>query len=657
MKEFLKQLNEAQYKAATTINGRVLIYAGAGTGKTFTIVSRVANMIDKGIPAEEILLLTFTNKAAKEMRDRVKLLIGESANAVTACTFHSFCANFMRRYAPIIKLERNFNIIDTPDSSDAMSISRQEFIDDKKSEGIKYNLKDFPSTKILLLLHETAINNCISIDEVIEEYFLSAYANEIKIILKKFMKYKRDRNILDYNDLLFFTKRILEEHEDIRHLMDNQFKYIQCDEYQDTNVIQNQILNLLSRDYQNLAVIGDDNQSIYGWRGANIENILSFNRVYPDCQTIILYENYRSSQEILNFANSVMSYATEGQEKKLHGQFHGENPKLVVVDNNYLENEYIINKIQEYYNSGISLKSMAVIARSARQTFGLELELNKIGMPFEKFGGIKFMEKAVIKDIMAFLRVCVNKKDELAWFRILQNYPGIGKTFARKISASICLNGIDILDTLYSKRKFAIYLAELKSTITKIDILELNDQLKYIIETYYPDIITRKIDSMDISDIGKMDLKIELKESLEEAIALYDLSSDYKTASKFLSDIALDATSNINNGDVLNITTIHSAKGLEYDVVFLMDAIEGITPKCKEGDDMDPEELRVFYVAITRSKKYLHVIVPKYCYSPLAINGILSHFINKDDVIDKLDNIYNIDLKPLRNDFDYFDLY
>lgn len=631
MKKYLQHLNPQQQEAATTINGRVFILAGAGSGKTATLVARVAYMLEQNINPEEILLLTFTNKAAKEMKSRIRNLIGSKAEKITACTFHSFCAIFLRKNAKLIGFDPNFTIIDNPDMMDALSISKQSFLSDKKTEKIEYNLKDFPTTSQIGQIYEASVNNNVNETHVIRLIpEISEYESEILDILKRFKEYKKDRNLLDYNDLLYFTQKLLEHDTLLRERMDKQYKYISCDEFQDTNTIQNEILNLMTIDYPNLAVVGDDNQSIYAFRYANINNILKFDEKYPDCKTIILNQNYRSSQDILDFSNAIMNYAIEGKQKTLKGLFRGSKPFLIVKDDCYEEADYIIKKIQE---KDFSLSDIAVICRSASQTYILEQKLNILGIPFNKFGGLKFMEKAIIKDLLAFLRLSINDKDELALFRLLQLYPGIGKTYAQKIATLVVKDSFDKAKETYKKRVFAPYIVELHNTINKLKDLDLNKQLIYLIKDYYVNVVERKIKMQSISESKKNDAYVSLKESLLDAETLQIMASKYRSTSNFLADIVLDATADEDEvDDKLNITTIHSAKGLEYKVVFIMDCIEGVTPRCPKNSPENPEELRCLYVAATRAKEELYIMIPRY-YNMKNLKGYISHFINKPDII------------------------
>jgi DNA helicase-2/ATP-dependent DNA helicase PcrA len=653
MKNYLQKLNPEQYDAATTINGRVFILAGAGSGKTATLVSRVAYMIDQDINPKEILLLTFTNKAAKEMKSRIQDLIGTKANQITACTFHSFCAVFLRKNANLIGFSPDFTIIDSPDMMDALSMSKQSFLSDKKAEQKEYNLKDFPSTSKIGQVYEASVNNNVSQEKIIGSIStLAEYETEILDILKRFKEYKKSRNLMDYNDLLYFTQRLLENDEFLRKKIDEQYKYISCDEYQDTNTIQNEILNLMTKDYPNLAVVGDDNQSIYAFRYANIDNILNFDKIYPECKTIVLNQNYRSSQEILDLSNVIMNYAIEGKQKKLKGMFKGQKPCLIVKEDCYDEADYIVRKIQEI---DCDLSDIAIICRSASQTYILEQKLNMVGIPFDKFGGLKFTEKAIIKELLAFLRLSINDKDELALFRLLQLYPGIGKTYAQKISTLVITDSFDKAKDTYKKRVFAPYIAELCEVINKLKSLELKDQLTFLIEEYYPEVMDRKIKLQSISESKKSDAYAAFEDTLIDAETLKIMASKYKSTVSFLADIVLDATIDDDETiDKLNITTIHSAKGLEYKVVFIMDCIEGVTPRCPEHAIENPEELRCLYVAVTRAKNELYIMIPQY-YNMKNIKGYLSHFINKPDILNTCKrNVSNAELRKLVSPIKYY---
>lgn len=604
---YLDELNAEQKKAATTINGPVLIIAGAGSGKTKTLVSRVAYMLDNGINSENILLLTFTNKAAKEMKERIGKSVGQKAKDVTACTFHSFFANFLRYNCKIVGISNKFNILDSPDAMEALSIAKELYLEEM---GWKDYAQDFPSKRLIMNAYSESVNSCISVREAVEKNFDKVFWNDIERIITIYKKYKKERSLLDYDDILMYSCMILEDEESIRKGLQAKYKYISCDEYQDTNIIQDKILRLMCpQQNPNICVVGDDNQSIYKFRFAEVDNIFTFEKRYPGTQKIILNQNYRSSQEILNFSNTIMEHATEGIKKNMIGQFSGPKPELVRTPSNQEEVDFIINRVLSAYRSGTPLKEMAVIIRYSRQSFLLEKSLTMLGIKFKKFGGEKFMEKEVVKDILSFLRIAVNNGDEIALYRILKRYPGIGKKYAKEIADTATEFGLNQVLKLYPKRSFNKYLQEFVSKIDEINEVEIQDQLSLLIKDYYPSLIDMTINASKSKD--KNEYRKKLTEQLEESEILFEMAEDYKSSKKFLEDLILDATEPSDDEDYLNITTIHSAKGLEYDIVFIMDLINGIIPKDNLPPDNIPEELRCLYVAATRARKQMYLMFPQ----------------------------------------------
>lgn len=325
--EYLRGLNKEQLEAVTNIEGPMLVLAGAGTGKTKTLVSRVSYMIRNGVEPRQILLLTFTNAAAREMASRAGAM---GANGILATTFHSFCRMFLCVYGKYVGFPK-FTVIDYSDSKSIMGMVRDRFKTDEK---------DFPTVKSIYKVYEYAVSNMIPYSKAAGK-FLSEYQEEAVFIIKNFMEYKRSRSLMDFEDLLYYMVELLEKNECIRKNTDAFYQYIMCDEYQDTNVIQNHILELMSKDYENLCVVGDDNQSIYAFRGANIGNILQFSDRHPGCRCIKLIENYRSSQQILDVSNAVMSFAIQGIQKKLHGQVSGIRPRIINTANEYQSADYL----------------------------------------------------------------------------------------------------------------------------------------------------------------------------------------------------------------------------------------------------------------------------------------------------------------------------
>ena len=635
---YLDKLNVDQYLVATTINGQMLVTAGAGTGKTTAIVSRVAYLIDNDIPASKILLLTFTNKAASEMQSRIRTLVGNTANDITACTFHSFCANFLRKHSKLAGLDSNFTVIDSTDATEVVSLMRENFFEQQKAKGdIVYDYKEFPTAKKIYSAISKSINCDIPIEEVINFKSFGHYEFEVTSIIKLYIQYKKERKLVDYDDLLMYTRYILKKHESIRSKIDNDYAYIMVDEYQDTNKIQDSILDLITQDNNNLVVIGDANQAIYGFRGADVDNILTFEKRHPGCASVALGQNYRSSQEILDAVNAVMRYSSEAPINDLTGQFHGARPAILVSEDNHEECLFIIDNIKQLMEDGVKLNDMAVIFRSAKQSFELELLLAKNDIPFEKFGGMKFFEKKIVKNILSYIRAGISHTDEIALYRLLQFYPGIGSATAKKIAAAVREKGLDELGVIYSKTKYGKTLNEILTVIKHIQPLPIKEQLEYIFP-YYNKVAEEAINAKRIDDSRKADELVIKDKEIDEALAILDMIGEYTNARQFLEDMMLEIPVNKQSSDRLNLTTIHSAKGLEYDYVMLMDAIQGITPKTKQGDDEDQEELHCLYVAMTRAKKCLQLYVPRYHTSwQGGTEGTLSHFINNYSIIDKFD--------------------
>lgn len=588
-------------------------------------------MLEQGISPENVLLLTFTNKAAKEMKERIVKLVGVEANKIKATTFHSFCAYILRLYHKQAQVSEDFVIIDASDELEIMRIVLSEYILEQKKLGNIINRSYFFSPEDMVTIYDCIINNNITLEQLVNTNTDLKDSKEcIREILKAFANYKKEKNYLDYNDLLFYTYRMLKNDLYVCKLLSDKYQYITVDEYQDTNIIQNDIVNLLAKENRNLAVVGDDNQSIYGWRGANISNILTFPKIYSDCKTVVLTENYRSSQEILDVSNQMMKYAQEGVQKDLRGQFNAKKPVLVVTDNNNDEASFVINKILEYQKQGVALRDMAVIFKKSSLSRLLELELNKLSIPYEKYGGIKFLEHKEVKDVLAFLRVLINPADTLSWYRILQHYPGVGEGYANKIAENIAENGIEILDTIYQKHKFHKYLEECKIFILDIANHSLLKQL-FEISNYYSYICKREINESNIDAYDKKQKKEKLEKNMINAQTLSKMAEKYTNAINFVNDLSLstDEKEEDDEQDKLILTTVHSAKGLEYDVVFILDVINGVYPSPKSDPN---EELRCFYVAVTRAKKALYFLVPDYFTLYKTEKAFLSPYLQPDDV-------------------------
>nr|WP_303181797.1 ATP-dependent helicase [Lachnoclostridium phocaeense] len=629
MINYQKELNAHQLEAVTTTEGPLLILAGAGSGKTRTLIYRVAYLIEQGVVPEKILLLTFTNKAANEMKERAAIMLDSRCERITACTYHSFCARTLRKYANLIDMPRNYTIIDEADNTSIISMAMAE-------RG--YNrLKDFPKPGEVNKMISKAINRHLPIQLVThgngEKYV--PYTKHIVELRKAADEYKRINGLMNYDDILLNMLKILRDHPRIAKEISALYEHIMVDEYQDSNYLQEQIVFLLRRENRNLAVVGDDAQSIYGFRGSDVRNIIEFPSRMPGCHTVFLTRNYRSNQEILDLSNDMMAkHATEGISKNMIGT-HNTNlkPTLVVTKNQSEEATYVFEKIKEDIAKGIPLSDICVLARSATQTYLLEKLLETGKIPFTKYGGLKFFELNHIKDVIAFLRCMINEHDELAWYRILQIFEGIGKKYARDIAGDCKVNGMKaLIDLKYFKRKFSKDLAILyQYMITARDQI-LKEKITTICDFYYK---TQK------SNIANMRTDENNRETLFQTLdhcknvdfkILKEMAAGYLDEKEFLDNLSLDPGIEKNkDGDTVILSTIHSAKGLEFRNVYILDCVDEICPitgRSDIGTKEDNEELRCFYVAVTRAKEQLCLIAPK-AVSKFGkpLEGRLSHFL------------------------------
>jgi DNA helicase-2/ATP-dependent DNA helicase PcrA len=614
--DYLKELNNEQYEAVTTINGPLLIIAGAGTGKTRTIVYRAAYLIEMGIPSTQILMLTFTNKAANEMKTRVIDLLGEEqSKGLTACTFHSFCASMLRRYAKYANLSPLFTILASGDDVDIINMKKSE------DQTHKYDKQGFPPSSKIADIISQSINRNISIEDLLEEDKFCRYQEflyEIMDLKELSDNYKKENSMLNYDDLLLAMNELLEKNPMIATEISNIYQYIMVDEYQDTNVLQDNVLFQLRKENKNIAVVGDDLQSLYAFRGAEVQNIINFPKKIDNCKIVYLIQNYRSNQEILDLSNHIVKFATEGYKKKLVGSYNSLHKPIVYTPYSQIdETKLAMELIQNTHSQGVSYNEICVLARNSSLSTMLEMELNKQRINYVKYGGPKFFDLEYVKDVLAYLRVLTRTKDEIAWFRILKVHSGIGDMNAKKIAASCKEEGMEhLLDKKYSKRKYASELQILYDELKKVKQMELTPLLTEIIY-FYIGTMKRNIENMK-TDEGKRTAYLESNEMHEnELMSLIPITESYKTITSFLDDLTLDNTKlthiDAEDGQVV-ISTIHSVKGLEYDTVIILDCIDEIFPSTtsmNEGTKEDNEELRCFYVAVTRAKENLYLLCPK----------------------------------------------
>lgn len=602
-------LNPAQFEAVAHRDGPLLVVAGAGSGKTRTLIYRVARLIESGVPPGAILLLTFTRRAAQEMLRRAEQLVGDRAGAVAGGTFHSFANNVLRRMGAPMGLKPNFTILDRSDMEDVVNLLRTRM-------GLASRERRFPKKSTIAEAISMARNKRRPLEEEIELDFphLGEHQTELLELAKNYATYKRERGLLDYDDLLYHLAELLEEYENVRRRISDTYRYIMVDEYQDTNLIQADLVRLLASSHSNVMAVGDDAQSIYSFRGANFRNIMDFPTIFPGARIVKLEENYRSLQGILDVANDLISRAGEKYTKALFTRRKGSfRPVLVRAQDEHMQSRFVAQRILELREEGVELAEIAVLFRSSFHSFDLELELQRRDIPFIKRGGFKFIETAHIKDVLAHLRVIANPSDAVSWLRVLMLMKGIGhRTAERTIEALIAsddpaaaiakLGGGGRGETGF--KRLSALLAELRGG-EKRPAEQIAMTLEYylpVMREAYPD------------DFPKRERDLEHFQNITER---------YKSLDQMLSDMALEPPNDSLDGvlasgpddEYLTLSTIHSAKGLEWKVVFLIWAADGRFPGPQSvGDDELEEERRLMYVASTRARDELYLSYPIYMF-------------------------------------------
>lgn len=639
MYEYLDKLNERQKQAATTIDGPLLIVAGAGSGKTTTLISRVAYMIDQGIDPKNILLLTFTNEAAKNMIDKASKMSKTECQNITACTYHSFCANMLRMYGNYIGLN-NFDIISGADSQDIIDVIRI------KDVNHMFNSPGFPTNKNIVSIFSMAVNTNQNtpqkFEKMLEANFTKfvCYSQDLLILFNLYVEYKKQNRLLDYDDLLVFMNRLILV-DQIRDLLSDHYKYIMVDEYQDTNYWQEKMVLSLSDKYKNIAVVGDDYQSIYKFRGSDINNILNFPTKMPNTKIITLDINYRSTKQIINVANTVMNnHADFGFKKEMKDADNiGKKSKIIKCKDQTAEAEYIYQKIKELIQNGAKPNTIAVLSRSSAGMTYLELCLNKdkeMKIPYVKRGGIKFFERNAIRDMLGFMKAIVYPTNSLAWIRISRLIKGVGSQYSVKIGEEIA--------TKKSIQKFKgnRFYEDLSNLIKFIMTMQKKDDFNKMAEDIKDYYITLRKDLINSYKTNSQSKIEELNQILEEDLILIDMLLEMTKGSsikEFIDDLILDEKKE-DSEDSLILSTVHSAKGLEWENVFILDCVDGVFPAAKIDDkDEFGEELRCFYVALTRAKKGLFFMCPKYINRGNMIYGNETKILKEAEIYTKINNI------------------
>ncbi len=631
--DYENELNESQYRAVTTTEGPLLIVAGAGTGKTRTLVYRVARLVETGVPPESVLLLTFTRRAATSMLARAAALGDARCQRVSGGTFHSVAHSVLRKYPESAGVQRTFTVLDSSDTEDLIDLIRRQM-------NLTGKARRFPRKRTLCSMFSMAANKLLSLPQVVEQHYphFVQETGDIERLHEAFETYKRSRHMLTYDDLLVRLREALERDAELCRQLSEQYRYIMVDEYQDTNKLQAHIVRLMAASHDNVAVVGDECQAIYSFRGASFRNMLEFPELFPQAQLIKLEQNYRSTQPILDVANAIIADAPEGYAKRLFSQAaEGPTPVLVAARDEHEQSQFIVQSIEELREEGVPLSEIAVLFRASSHSFDLEIELGKHGIPFRKFGGIKFAESAHIKDALSFLRVALNPADTLSWFRALKLLDNVGdatveqildylgierKEFRATRTKQNLFNRLKLFPARAGYKNQLIRLAHVLRTI--VEQKSPHTQLASVLRLYRPLLKAR------YDDYPRRQRDLE---------HLQIIARRYKSAADLLADVALDPSEAAQNekaargGGYVTLSTVHSAKGLEWNTLFVIRMTDNWFPSpsraVDEFEDLD-EERRLLYVAATRAKRHLYFTYPLGLYRGAGTDNfpVVSRFLD-----------------------------
>lgn len=635
--DYPRELNDQQLAAVTAPAGPSLVIAGAGSGKTRTLIYRVAFLLEQGVPAERILLLTFTNKAAREMMRRVADLLGQELAALWGGTFHSIGNRILRQHAELVGFQRDFTILDREDARHLIATCVAE-------SRIDVTGTRFPKPDVLGDIFSLAVNTHKSVTQVLHGHYPSFLdlAAEVSKLRQHYAERKLASNAMDFDDLLVFWLRLLEEQQEVREFYQHRFQFILVDEYQDTNKLQSDIIDLLGERHRNVMVVGDDAQSIYAWRGANFQNILKFPQRYPGAKVYKIETNYRSTPEILHVANAAITANVHQFTKELApARRTGARPFLVACHNAAEQAVFVAQRALELREEGTPLNRMAVLYRSHFHALELQLELTRRNIPFSITSGTRFFEQAHIKDVTSFLKLVLNPRDEMALKRLAQMLPGIGGKGADKLWKSFAVEsagaarsapvdrGTRETDSGETNRapadapvaaalqacaaavpkKAAVPWAQLVATVAQLEAEPVrhnaSDMLRLVIDAGYEDHLKENF--------------ANYRSRLDDLKQLAIFAQQFLTPQDFLTQLALlsnleaeDSQPPSRDDERLRLSTIHQAKGLEFDVVFMIMLCEGLFPSARatETDEGAEEERRLMYVAVTRARNELYLSYP-----------------------------------------------
>jgi DNA helicase-2/ATP-dependent DNA helicase PcrA len=614
--DYAAELNEQQLAAVTAPPGPLLVIAGAGSGKTRTLTYRVAYLLENGIDPRNILLLTFTNKAAREMLGRVANLLPVDASGLWGGTFHSVGNRILRRHGSALGYSSGFTIMDREDQKDLIdAVVTSSGIDPKEIR--------FPKGDVLAEIFSFVVNTEKPMEELLAEkfpYFLPLL-DKIQHVRERYEQKKKATNSMDFDDLLQKTLSMFQQHERIAEIYRRQFQFILVDEYQDTNKIQADLVDLLARDHHNVMVVGDDAQSIYSWRGANFQNILEFPKRYPDTQVFKIEMNYRSVPEILEVANAAIAANVQQFRKHLSATRESKalKPALVALNDSAEQAQFVAQRILELRDENVDLNDIAVLYRAHYHAIELQLELSRRGIPYQITSGIRFFEQAHIKDVTAFVRIVVNPRDEVAFKRMVKLLPGIGNRTAENL-----WRGWE--SSLTERGEISSWSGRLLSMPVPAKSKKAWEQLAHTLDEIAPtgrpnmpsEMITSVVEAI-YDDYAKANFtNYELRREDLNQLAIF--ARQFKDVHEFLSQLALisnvdaeAAPAQINDKEAVNLSSVHQAKGLEFHTVFVIWLTDGMFPSNRSLDTRDAleEERRLFYVAITRARDELYLAYPQ----------------------------------------------
>jgi len=609
MTDYLKLLNAEQCEAATAGDGPLLVLAAAGTGKTRTLVYRVAYLVEKGVPPDSLLLLTFTNRAAREMLERAKEVAGDAVGNLWSGTFHHICNRFLRRFGDRLGFRNDFVILDRDDSRTLI---------DQCIKDVVRNKKEFPKKDVIASLIGSAANRACDIEDVLDDCLdeLKVDPMEIVKVANLYAKRKQETGVMDFDDLLVNGLRLLSEHAEIRTFYQNKFRHVLVDEYQDTNLLQAKMVDILAGVNKNVMAVGDDFQCIYSWRGADFRNIMEFPKRWPDCRIVKLEQNYRSVPEVLEVANACIRGNPEQFQKTLRPTRKPRNkPRVFFLRDGEEQAATLLTLIRRYQEDGYRLRDMAVLYRAHFHSIELQIALGRAGMPYVITSGVGVFEQAHVKDALAFLRVCENSTDHLAFARLLGMLGGVGEKTVESLWEK--LGGrYDTRDPEQRAKLCGLMRPAARGQWQEIDRLfeayhrenlaeSGGEAVQRFCDVFFQTYLYRAYENGEKREEDIRELALQIGKSgsvpafLREVALLTNIDHEYEQMEH-------------EHADMLHLSTVHQAKGLEWPVVFVIWAVEGMFPSSRSvgESENDAEERRLFYVAVTRAKDELALCAP-----------------------------------------------